>query len=167
MDQEAQYRVRLRVAPRIGLTTGETTLTFSHRGRPVSLKSQTRQQPLSEAKWWIVAAHGFATEAEARAFGEELRSAIQIAALCTHLGVDAGQDQATSWMSETFAQAVGAIEPRRSLAVNAPEGKANKTVILLVRAGPTLQVKNGDVIATSPLSDGGPRCKQQGRRCPS
>lgn len=33
MDQEARYRVRLRVAPRIGLTTAETTLTFSHRGR--------------------------------------------------------------------------------------------------------------------------------------
>lgn len=118
MDQEARYRVRLRVAPRIGLTTSETTLTFSHRGRPVSLKSQTPQQPLSEAKWWIFGARGFRSETEAREFGEEMRSAVQIAALCTHVGVDAGQDQPTSWMSEAFARATGAIEPHQSLVAN-------------------------------------------------
>lgn len=33
MDQEARYRVRLRVAPRIGLTTAETTLTLSYQSR--------------------------------------------------------------------------------------------------------------------------------------
>lgn len=38
---------------------------------------------------------------------------------------------------------------------NAPEGEANMTKILLVRAGTTLQVVNGDLVATSPLSDGG------------
>lgn len=78
-------------------------------GRTVTLESQTKEQPLNQAKWVITGVNGFASEAEALAYGVKLRRAIQLASLQSRNGVDCGKDAPTSaWGNavkrEFFAQ---------------------------------------------------------------
>jgi len=63
-------------------------------------------------------ARGFATEADARDFGEQLRLMVGIAGLCSRLGVDVGEDRPSGWVSEDFARSIGLVKPHERMVPN-------------------------------------------------
>ena len=87
-DPGKRYRIRLKFLIGTRLTTDETSLLANFQGREVALISATDNEPLNEAWWLVLSAGSFAKETEARQYGEELRCAIQLAGLCTFVGVD-------------------------------------------------------------------------------
>lgn len=86
--------------------------------REVTIRSQKDGQPLNEAYWLIFGAKGFKTEEEAREFGNQLRQIVEIAALCTRLGVNVGDDRSGAWMSREFALSMGLIQPHERMMPN-------------------------------------------------
>ena len=112
MKEAIGFRLRLQV--RLGtLGTDEVCLTTRLAGREVTLKSREDGQPISKAKWIILEARGFATEPEARGFGERLRANVQLAAICSGLGADAGEEQALSWFNEDLFRSNGWLAPHQ------------------------------------------------------
>ena len=101
----------LRLQVRLGTTLGtdEVCLTTRLAGREVTIRSRKDGQPISKAKWIVLGARGFATELEARAFGERLRANVQLAALCSGLGADTGLDKVLSWFSEDWSRSNGLL----------------------------------------------------------
>ncbi len=99
------YLARLQV--RIGrpLHTDAQRLTATLWGQEVSITSRTG--PISKSDWLVLEAHGFPSEQDARTFGERLRLLVTIAGLCSHLGIDVGQDEHLGQFSETFLQKMG------------------------------------------------------------
>ena len=107
---------RLRFCVRIGkaLTTDQVCLSTLLAGREVTIKSRDNQ-PLSKTKWIVLEACGFANETKALDFGEQLRTIIQIAALCSHLGADAGLDKTLSYINEDYLRSTGVLKPHQRL----------------------------------------------------
>ena len=102
MAEKTKYRLRLKF--RVGKSLGAegSALTASVAGRPVTIESENRGEPLSKASWLVMNCRGFETDAQAREFGEELRRAAHLAGLCTRVGVDAGdpgEDRTMSWLN--------------------------------------------------------------------
>lgn len=114
IEKEA-IRFRLRLQVRIGriLGTDEVCLTTRLAGREVTIRSREEGQPISKAKWIVLGARGFATEPEARAFGERLRANVQLAAICSCLGADAGLDKVLGWINEDVFRSMGLLEPHQ------------------------------------------------------
>ena len=113
-DMKEAIGFRLRLQVRLGtLGTDEVCLTTRLAGREVTLKSREDGQPISKAKWIILEARGFATEPEARGFGERLRANVQLAAICSGLGADAGEEQALSWFNEDLFRSNGWLAPHQ------------------------------------------------------
>lgn len=110
MKAGVSYRLRLRVRLAKALNTPDISRTFEISGREVTIVSQQRDEPLSEAYWIVLKARGFRSEEEARVFGEQLRTMISLAGVCCRLGIDVGQDQQTGWVSEDFAKSAGLIQ---------------------------------------------------------
>ncbi|TPJ58529.1 hypothetical protein [Mesorhizobium sp. B2-7-1] len=118
MNKSIGFRVRLRV--RIGkpLTTDEISRSVELSGREVTVRSQKKDQPLSQATWIVLSANGFGTEEEAKNFGDRLRLLVEIAALSSRLGTDVGSDRPTSWLNEEFARSMGLLQADERLAPN-------------------------------------------------
>ncbi len=109
-DRKETIGFRLRLQVRLGtLGTDEVYLTTHLDGREVTIKSREDGQPISKAKWIILEARGFATESEARVFGEQLRANVQLASICSRLGADTGPDEAKvlSWINEELWRSEG------------------------------------------------------------
>ena len=89
----AAHRFDLSLQVKIGryLTTDEKVLTTSFAGKSVTIKSRGGGK-LSKTEWIIFEVHGFTTKAEALDFGEQLRTNVQLAGLCSRLGTDTGQE---------------------------------------------------------------------------
>ena len=146
MVEPVGFRVRLRVRLSKALNAPEITRTVSIAGREVTVESQKRNQPLSEAIWIVLLASGFSSEEEAWSFGERLRAITEVAGLCARLGVDVGQDQPTSWMNEEFARSTGLIQPHERIFPNVhglavvPDDNNNRFPLIeaegIVRAAP-------------------------------
>ena len=83
----------LRLQVKIGryLTTDEEVITTSFAGKSVTIKARDEGE-LSKTEWLIFEAREFATKAEALDFGERLRTNVQLAGLCSHLGTDTTQE---------------------------------------------------------------------------
>lgn len=105
-NQETNYRMRLRFRLAKSFASEELEKSILIDGRQVIIKSRTRGEALSEAKWVIAGANGFVNEDEARAFGKRLRHAIHFAALVDRNGVDCGRDLATCSYSDELKTAV-------------------------------------------------------------
>lgn len=118
MTDVTGFRIRLRARTAKALTTDATSLLATIAGKAVTIKSQTRDEPLNVAKWIVLQVRGFATTEEAQLFGGRLRSILQVAALASHIGVDVGEDKATTSISEDFARAIGLIEAHQRIAPN-------------------------------------------------
>ena len=116
MAEKTKYRLHLKFRVGKSLDTEDSALTASIDGRTVTIESEDRGQPLSEASWLVMSCRGFETEDQARVFGEELRRATHLAGLCNRLGVDArdpGEDRTVSWLNpEVF----GRMNPEKRLA---------------------------------------------------
>jgi hypothetical protein len=118
MAEESGFRVRLRVRIAKGLTTDETSLVVVVANKNVAITSQNKNEPLSKAKWIVLNVRGFTTEAEAQHFGTRLCAILQLAALSSRLGVDAGDNTPSSWVDEQFARSQGLIKEHERLAPN-------------------------------------------------
>lgn len=116
MNNASGFRMLLQM--RIGKTlrTDQMSLTTRVAGRGVMIRSSKQDQPISETKWIILEARGFATETEAREFGKQLQINVQIAALCSYLGADAGQDEILGWVNEDFDRSKGLLAPHQRYA---------------------------------------------------
>lgn len=112
------FRIRLRARVAKSLTTEATSLNVKVANKDVTITSQRKEEPLSKAKWIVLSARGFATEEAAREFGTRLRSIVQLAALSSRLGVDAGEDRPTSWVNEGFLRSAGFIKEHERSAPN-------------------------------------------------
>ena len=116
MSADVGYRTRLKVRIGKGLTTSETSLEAEFNGRDVTVKSAKRDQPLEEASWLVMNSRGFANEKEAFEYGEQLRSAVHLAGLCTRVGVDGraiGDNRTTSGFfagGEEWLRSLGALQ---------------------------------------------------------
>jgi hypothetical protein len=118
MADTSGFRIRLRVRVAKGLTTEATSLHFMLANKDVTISSQTKEEPLSKAKWIVLNARGFSTDEAARQFGTRLRSILQLAALSSRLGVDAGEDNPTAWVNEEFARSTGLLKEHERIAPN-------------------------------------------------
>ncbi len=115
---ETGYRVRLRFRATKALGIADSQIPITIDRRNLEIRSDPRDQPLNKAKWFVISAGGFRDELEALQFGERLRSIFQIASLCSHWGIDVGNDTATSWIDEEYARELGLIEPHQRIAGN-------------------------------------------------
>ena len=100
--EQVNYRLWLKLRTAKPLHSEETALTAMIAGRPVTIESEGGEQPLSKASWLVIGCRGFETEDLARQFGEALRKAVHLAALCTRVGIDAGdpgEDRSRSWVN--------------------------------------------------------------------
>lgn len=114
MKETIGFRLRLQV--RLGtLSTDEVCLTTHLDGREVTIKSREDGQPISKAKWIVLEARGFATESEARVFGEQLRANVQLASICSRLGADTGLDKVLSQINEEIWRSKGLLAPHQRL----------------------------------------------------
>jgi hypothetical protein len=138
----AAFRVRLRVRVGKRLNSTNDCETVEVSGKTVTIKGDTRGQILRESYWLALCAYGFASEDEAREFGELLRVKVQVAALASRLGVDTGLDQPTFWVSDDFARAVGMLKEGDRLFPNVhgvsvmPDDENNR----IPTGGPTIEV---------------------------
>jgi hypothetical protein len=112
------FRLRFRIFVGKPLTSKETSLALTFDGRAVEIKSQIKDQPLSETNWIVFMAKGFSTSEEAMAYGERLRVAAEIAAFSTRLGTNTGQDKPSGMISEAYARSIGAIKDDERIAPN-------------------------------------------------
>ena len=110
-NESGGFRIRLRVRIQNALNTDQSCLTTCIDGREVTIKSFKDSQLLSKANCVVLAARGFATEPEARAFGKQLRTNLQLAALCSRFGVDTGEDNELGWINENLLRSSGALSP--------------------------------------------------------
>lgn len=113
-----QFRARLRVRFAKALTSDDQSLSFTFAGREVLLKGQAPDQQLKEAKWVVFTAGGFPSEEDAREYGERLKSALDLAGVCTCIGINTGEDAATTWVDEGFARAMGFLKEGERSAPN-------------------------------------------------
>jgi hypothetical protein len=118
MGDKSGFRIRLRVRISKGLTTEATCLSVVVANKDVTITSENKEEPLSKAKWIVLNARGFAAEEAARHFGTRLSSILQLAALSSRLGVDAGENKSTTWVSEDFARSSGLIDDHERIAPN-------------------------------------------------
>ena len=105
------------------LTKDRTVLTTSLDRRNVTIKSRDGGK-LSETRWIVLEAHGFATKGEARIFGEKLRTNVQLAGLCSNLGTDTGQDTVLTEFAEKHLAGWRWEPSVHGLSVIADDGKA-------------------------------------------
>lgn len=75
-------------------------------GRNILLSAQTKNTKIMDSEWLVFGGGEFETAAEATAFGNQLRNALQLSAISTRIGVDAGADRATTGVSEMIKQAI-------------------------------------------------------------
>jgi hypothetical protein len=118
MVEQSGFRIRLRVRIAKALTTEVTSLSVVVANKEVTITSQDREQPLSQAKWIVLGVRGFTAEKEAEEFGTRLCSILQLAALSSRLGVDAGENKPTGWVREDFARSSGWIKEHERIAPN-------------------------------------------------
>ena len=90
------YRARLRFRLLKKLNIEANNYPFLVAGREVILSAPTPDSNIRESDWLVMNVKGFASEDEAREFGNSLRSAIELSSVATRLGVDAGRDLPTS-----------------------------------------------------------------------
>ena len=107
MDDAAGFRILFRVQIGKALYIQETSLDTYFGGRRITIKSDEGNQPLSQAEWIVLSTRGFSTETEAQHFGEKLRTAMKIAALCTCLGIDTGEDKYLSSFNQDLLRSKG------------------------------------------------------------
>jgi hypothetical protein len=72
--------------------------------REVVLAAPIAECPIRDSEWLVMNARGFASEDEARRFGHDLRSAIELSSVSSRLGVDAGRDLPTSALFNGFRE---------------------------------------------------------------
>ncbi|MCC7123084.1 MAG: hypothetical protein IT493_16140 [Gammaproteobacteria bacterium] len=89
MIDSPRYRARLRFLISKNLDIDAREHLFSVAGREVLLEPGIPDRTIRDSEWLIINARGFSTEDEARRFANQLRTALEISAVATRLGIDA------------------------------------------------------------------------------
>jgi hypothetical protein len=110
MNETVPFRARLRVRLGKPLTSDSLALVLRIGGREIEIKSQNKDELLRNAKWVVFSSGGFLSATEAQAFGEALRTIVGIVGISARLGIDVGEDKATTWINEEFARSLGLIK---------------------------------------------------------
>lgn len=107
------YRARLRFRLQKKLNIEANEYRFNVAGREVVLAALTPDCAIRDSEWLVMNTRGLDSEEEARQFGHNLRSAIELSSISTRLGVDVGRDLATSSLAQSIkdhiAKETGAI----------------------------------------------------------
>lgn len=105
------FRLMLEARTGMPFNREETSLAASFAGRPVTISSYMGE-PLRDTNRVVFGARGFTTEKEAREYGEKLRATVQIAGLCTLLGVAARPGEDLGWpdVNETDMRGLTVLE---------------------------------------------------------
>ncbi len=118
MDNAADYMVRLRVRLGKALNTTEPVINFIVGSRTVEVTSQNQGRALSDSEWIILVSSGFSSHEEAAKFGENLKSWLELSSVATFLGVDTGEGNVTSGLTEDWARQTGLLQEGQRLANN-------------------------------------------------
>jgi hypothetical protein len=97
-------RLRFRVEKGIRIEANEHRLLIA--GRDVSLTPTAANLRIMDSEWLVMNARGFASEDEARHFGNRLKTALDVAAIGSRLGVDTGRNLATSSLAQSIRESV-------------------------------------------------------------
>ncbi len=118
MEKHEKYRARVRVRLAKAFTSEDTEIRTIIGGRPVSMKSGAKDQPLHDAKWVEFNAGGFYSIEDAQEFGLRLKTIIDIAGFSNRLGIDVGDEQPGADMNEDWARSIGLITAEQRLHPN-------------------------------------------------
>ena len=133
-QQRPTFRIRLRVLIGKPLTSDESSKSFWILGREVTILSQKTGEPLSQTRWLVFRAAGFATEYDALSFGAQLKHVIQVACAGCWIGVDIGRDISSSHVGEQIADLVAAEGDRLAQNVHGllilPDDERTRILIL-------------------------------------
>jgi hypothetical protein len=77
---------------------------FQVQQREVVLSAPTPECAIKDSEWLIMNTRGFLSEEDARSFGHGLRSALELSAISTRVGIDAGRDLPSSAFSREFRE---------------------------------------------------------------
>ena len=97
-------RLRFRLEKKLRIDANEHRLQVA--GREVVLKPPTPKQKIMDSAWLIMNARGFASEDEARQFGNRLKNALEVSAVAARVGVDTGRNLATSGLGKFVKDAI-------------------------------------------------------------
>jgi hypothetical protein len=100
------YRVRLRFRLQKKIAIDVNEHRFQVAGREVVLTPPTPDHKISDSAWLIMNTRGFASKGEAREFGRKLKVALEVSAVAARVGVDSGQDLATSGLGQIVRDAL-------------------------------------------------------------
>lgn len=145
METHNSFRLWLKLRVGKALATEEASLSVTLAGHEVTISSERQSQPLSEASWLVFDCHGFATEEDARDYGEELRRAVHLAGLCARVGVDAGdrgENRTVSYVNPEVLQGSGVLDLDTRIAPDI------HGVLVLPDDGKTLFVRLGQAKGT-------------------
>jgi len=98
-------RLRFRLQKKIRIEGNEHRLQIA--GREVVLTPPTPDLKIMDSDWLIMNARGFASEDEARQFGNGLKTALEVSAVGARVGVDTGRNLATSALGKIVKDALG------------------------------------------------------------
>jgi hypothetical protein len=102
--QEDTYRTRIRFRVAKKLNVADTKYSFKVGGREALLQAPSEETAIQDSEWLLINTRGFADETEARVFGQNLQMSLHLASAVTRLGLDPGQDLATSSLSQHVKQ---------------------------------------------------------------
>ena len=82
-------RLRFRLQKKLRIESNEHRLEVA--GREVVVSPPTPDMKIADSEWLIMNARGFASEDEARQFGNRLKTALDLSAIAARIGVDTGR----------------------------------------------------------------------------
>lgn len=94
-----RYKVRFRFRIGARLDISRKVYPFSLEGHRGKIMSENPDEIIREAQWLVVIVTGFISEDEAKKFGLRLKRATSVAAVIWRIGIDVGEDRASSWIS--------------------------------------------------------------------
>ena len=94
------YRVRFRFRLQKQLHLAQKEYRFEIQGHEVVLSPQTTDLNISDSNWLVMNVRGFESEAEAKTFGQKLKSACELSSVATRLGLDSGIDLPTAGLGQ-------------------------------------------------------------------
>lgn len=94
--QTYKFRLRFRLAKPLASAAFTIDLTSDQIARPISLAAQTQGVRIDSAEWLIASSKGYPFEEEARRSGNLLKDALLLSGAQCCIGIDVGQDHATT-----------------------------------------------------------------------